>query len=581
MANFNTHRLKQKSTAPIVVILLAIMALTAILSLRVKSPTVDEFAHLPAGYYYWKTGDFSLYGKNPPLIRLLCALPLLSMDVAMDPAQSYADSGDWRPWVFGTYFMRENAAAYDTLFFWGRLPAVLLGLLLGVYVFRWARELYGDEGGILSLILFTFCPNILAHTRLVTTDMGFTCFAFMATYYYWHSFSPGHQKAWIGTGICLGLALLSKFTALLLLPIFGLLLFFGTWTAKTKDRLKGLSAIAAREQPFLKRLSHSTVHLGAIVLVAFFVVNLGYGFKGTFKTLGSISHESQLFETLDRFPLNKVPIPLPAEFVQGFDKQKLDAEKGVFLNYLRGMLSNRGWWYYFLYAFVVKTPIPLLVGLLVCLGYALSHGTKGPKESGQAFLVVPVLIVLTVFSFFNQINVGLRYILPVFPFLFVWLGQLGKPSMKKPVTRWIAGALLAVYGFSSLSVFPDYLAYFNAFAGGPAKGYRHLLDSNLDWGQDLKRLRPYMQKQGINEVGLAYFGHVDPAVYGITYHTIGENPESGHIAISANYLYGLPYLITYDTPPKPIKPGTFQWLDQYEPVANIGHSIYIYDIPAK
>ena len=90
-----------------------------------------------------------------------------------------------------------------------------------------------------------------------------------------------------------------------------------------------------------------------------------------------------------------------------------------------------------------------------------------------------------------------------------------------------------------------------------------------------------MEKEGIKEVGLAYFGHVDPAVYGINYHTIGKNPESGHMAISANYLYGLPYLITYDAPPKPIKPGTFQWLHEYEPVANIGHSILIYSIAAQ
>ena len=87
-----------------------------------------------------------------------------------------------------------------------------------------------------------------------------------------------------------------------------------------------------------------------------------------------------------------------------------------------------------------------------------------------------------------------------------------------------------------------------------------------------------MDKEGIDEIGLAYFGHVDPAIYGIKYHTIGETPESGHMAVSANYLYGLPYLITYDAPPKPVKPGTFQWLEEYEPVAHIGHSILIFAI---
>ena len=568
-----------KTAIPIVVILLAVMAITAMLSLRVKSPTVDEFAHLPAGYYYWKTGDFSLYGKNPPLIRLLAALPLLTMDIAMDPARSFAGGGDWRPWMFGTYFMRENAAAYDALFFVGRLPVVLLGLLLGFYVFRWSKEVYGIEGGILSLILYTFCPNILAHTRLVTTDMGFTCFAFMATYYYWRSFRPDHPRAWIGAGVCLGLALLSKFTALLFLPIFALLLFFDACIRTKSSRSRARAITTAPEPSFLPYLGWNTLRLFLIGVVAVFVVNVGYGFKGSLKTLSTIPHTSQLFETIDQPPVNKIPIPLPAEFIRGFDRQKVDAEQGVFLNYLRGELSNEGRWYYFLYAFLFKTPIPLLAGLLVCSWYAFKHRRAGPTGSDQAFMMVPVAVIVTVFSFLNEINVGLRYILPVFPFLFVWLGRLGAPAMKNATTRWIAGAMAAAYVFCSVSVFPDYLAYFNAFAGGPENGHRHLLDSNLDWGQDLKRLKTYMEKQGIKEIGLAYFGHVDPAVYGIDYHTIGEIPESGHIAISANYLYGLPYLITYDTPSKPIAPGTFRWLHEHEPVAHIGHSIRIYSIP--
>jgi 4-amino-4-deoxy-L-arabinose transferase-like glycosyltransferase len=217
------------STRVIVFILLAIMALACILSLRMKSPTVDEFAHLPAGYYYWKTGDFSLYGKNPPLIRLLGALPLLAMDITIDPTRYYAESGDWRPWVFGTDFMRKNATNYSTIFFFGRIPMVLLGLLLGFYVFQWSKELYGTKGGILSLVLFTFSPNMLAHARLVTTDMGFTCFAFIATYYYWRSFRSDKKKVWIAAGVFVGLALLSKFTALLLLPVFGLLLLLVAW----------------------------------------------------------------------------------------------------------------------------------------------------------------------------------------------------------------------------------------------------------------------------------------------------------------------------------------------------------------
>lgn len=565
---------KNKTTLA-VPILLGIMALSCLLSLRVKSPTVDEFAHLPAGYYYWKTGDFSLYGKNPPLIKLLCSLPLLAMDISMDPIQSYADRGDWRPWVFGTHFMRENAASYDSIFFIGRLPAVLLALLLGWYVFRWAKELYGPKGGLLSLVLYTFSPNILAHARLVTTDVGCTCFMFMTIYYYWRFLQHLRHKDSIGAGICFGLALLSKFTALLLVPILGLLLILSAWRRKQEERGALLSVFNKLRSGFLRCLCDGGVRLVLVILVALFITNLGYGFQGTMKRLKSIPHESQFYKRLAASPLNSIPIPLPAAYIQGLDQQKLDAEQGVFLNYLRGRLSNRGWWYYFFYAFVVKTPIPLHIGILISIWWALKRRRVAQAD---AFLILPVLTVLFVFSFFNQINVGLRYVLPIFPFLFVWLGRLGQLNFAKSVLRWSAVVILVGYVFSSVSIFPDYLAYFNALAGGPSKGYRHLLDSNLDWGQDLKRLKNYVDKEGIDELGLAYFGHVDPGIYGIRYRLVGERPESGEIAVSASYLYGLPYVITYGDRPVSIKPGAFEWLHTHRPKAHIGHSIFVYSI---
>jgi len=549
--------------------LLAVMAVTCVLSLRVKSPTVDEFAHLPAGYYYWKTGDFSLYAKNPPLIKLICSLPLLAMDVSIDRERGYEDAGDWRPWVYGAYFMRENAAGYDNIFFVGRLPVVLLGLLLGFYVFRWAYELYGFLGGVISLILYVFSPNIVAHSRLVTTDIGCACFMFMATYYLWRVLCLNRKKAWIGAGICSGLALLSKFTAFLLVPIFVLLFLLSA----LNGRKEGVNI-----RHLGKGLQRTALHFVLISVTAILIVNIGYGFTGSFETLKTIPHESEFFENLNRFPINRIPIPFPAAYMEGLDRQKLDAEQGVFLNYLRGRLSDDGWWYYFLYAFFVKTPIPLHVGIILSIFCAL----KWRREKvSSAFVLVPMAVIFIVFSFLNEINVGLRYILPLFPFLFVWLGQLAEIRQTKRLFHYSAVALLALYVFCSISIFPDYLAYFNAWAGGPEKGYRHLLDSNLDWGQDLKSLKGYMKEEGIKEIGLAYFGHVDPKIYGIDYHLIGKRPESGYIAISANYLYGLPYLITYGPKPIPIRPNTFEWLHAFEPNASIGHTIRVYSIPEE
>jgi hypothetical protein len=195
------------------------------------------------------------------------------------------------------------------------------------------------------------------------------------------------------------------------------------------------------------------------------------------------------------------------------------------------------------------------------------------------------MVILVAFSFFNELNIGLRYILPVFPFLFVWFGSLagfrcGRRTAKKDnpgaLDKAIVTALLIAHIVASYAVFPDYLAFFNALAGGPKNGPKHLLDSNLDWGQDLKQLKIYMQQHGIEEIGLAYFGHVDPAIYGISYYIPVDQPITGTVAVSAHFLYGLPYVLTYTDPPQLIAPGSFQWLQNQEPTARIGYSIYIF-----
>ena len=558
-------------------VLLSLMGLNCLLSLSVKSPTVDEFAHLPAGYYYWKTGDFSLYAKNPPLIRLLCALPLLPLNLSpVDTERSYQAWGDWRPWMFGTHFMRENAGIYDRTFFLGRLPVVFLTLLLGWYVFRWAKELYGPRGGLLSLLLYSFSPNMLAHGRLVTTDVGLTCFMFMAVYYYWRSFYRKGHGGWIGAGICLGLSMMSKFTSLLLLPIFALLLLIGAWNGRASAGPFTFSFTDQLRPVCLGRLCDGGLRLFLIVIIALLMTNLGYGFKGSLRSIRDTTHESRFFEKIAESPLGRVPIPLPRAYLEGLDQQKLDAEEGEFLNYLRGRFSTKGWWYYFLYAFLVKTPIALHVVILICVWLS---ARKWGTSREDAFLIIPIFLVFFAFSFFNQLQVGLRYVLPAFPFLFVWVGRLGRLELRKPALRWGLALLLLGYVVSSVSVFPDYLAYFNGWAGGPGNGHRHLLDSNLDWGQDLKRLKGYMDQAGIRELGLAYFGHVDPEICGIRHHLIGNHPESGDIAISANYLYGLPYLVTYGKRPVPVEPGAFRWLHRYKAKAHVGHSILIYAIP--
>nr|HID58683.1 glycosyltransferase family 39 protein [Desulfobacterales bacterium] len=546
--------------------LLLFMSFACLTSLSQKSPTVDEFAQLPAGYYYWRTGDFSLYSKSPPLIKLLCALPLLTMDIRMDAGVSYPEAGAWRPWIFGTRFMRDNADRYDTIFFWGRIPVLVLSICLGGLVFLWGSELYGTMCGLVSLFLYTFSPNILAHARLATTDIGATYFFFLSMYSLWRFLKFRRMRTLVVTGVCTGLALLCKYTALLLFPIFFSILAVSSWSENWKNG-SGFN--------LLRNCLRNCINFLVIVVVAIFVINLGYGFCETGKPLREIPHYSRLYRMLDRYPLRDIPIPLPAMYVQGFDLQKADAEQGEFLNYLNGRFSSSGWWYYFIYAFFIKTPIPLQIGLLFSILCMLK---KGAQPRDELFLLTPILAIFLVFSFLNHLDVGLRYVLPAFPFLFVWIGGLARVSVRHQFVQWGLIVLIAAYAWSAISIFPHYLAYFNIWAGGPASGRFHLIDSNLDWGQDLKGLKCYMEENKIKDIGLAYFGHVDPKIYNISYHLIGKRPETGIIAISSNYLQGMPYLITYTPKIVPVMPNTFKWLQGYKPIHSIGYSILIYRV---
>jgi hypothetical protein len=254
-------------------------------------------------------------------------------------------------------------------------------------------------------------------------------------------------------------------------------------------------------------------------------------------------------------------------------------------SFLMGMNSYQGWWFFYLVAFAIKTPIPLIILLLLSfMEYKKNH--HGDLLN-QFFLIVPVFVYFLFFSA-KLFCVGLRYILPIYPFLFVHASIVaGIQFQRMRVATYVLIAVLCCWHMaSSIGVYPHYLAYFNEAVGGPDKGYNYLVDSNLDWGQDLKGLGIYMKKKGIQKVHLSYFGTADPRYYGINYewmpsyylpedHYDGDNrrrnfafPDSGIVAISATNLQNVFFgNATY-----------FNLLKRYDPIDKIGYSIFIYDL---
>jgi len=286
--------------------------------------------------------------------------------------------------------------------------------------------------------------------------------------------------------------------------------------------------------------------------------------------------ESPLFQTWGQiFTAYRV---LPEAWIAGqlFALQRLSRT-----SYLFGAISDQGFWSYFPIAFAIKTPLPTLLLSLAAIGQLFF---RRQNNSSRWFVLVPagLYFVLAVAS---GLNIGLRHILPIYPFLFVLIGEAAASlwTTANPLKKGSLLLLTACYVFSSLAIYPHYLAFFNELAGGAKNGHRILLDSNLDWGQDLNGLKRWMTDNRVKKIFLLYFGKADPMYYGIDAFYLpgswvmrdsstGEVPS--YLAVSANFIYGRTLFLTER-----------QWafLKSFqlgEPVATIGYSILVYKLNA-
>jgi 4-amino-4-deoxy-L-arabinose transferase-like glycosyltransferase len=539
-----------------VALLLAAFVLLCGHGLLWDTPTVDEFAHLPAGWYYWQTAHFDLFPQNPPLVKLLSALPLFLLHPAVDTAARIQNTG-WYPWVFGTDFMERNRAIYDRVFLLGRLPIVLLGVLTGLLVYRWARELYGRAAGLTALTLFVFCPSVVAHAHLATVDLGAACFTLLALYRFDRYVRKPTLRRLVLCGLALGAAELAKFTGLLLYPIFVLLAVVVLWERGEKDG-RGAG---------WRRMGWGLASLAGIFLLSLLVIDLGYLFQGVGRPLRELRFESRSLSRVAALP-GGLPAPLPAAYLRGVDDLQLINERGEYPNYLFGRWSRQGFKAYYLITILYKSPLLLLLAFLLA-PFARARGVRG-----EAFLWLPALALFLAFSFFTRVDYGIRYVLPVLPLACIYAGRLAPwLADQGPMLRAAGLALLVAYPYSVLRATPDTIDYFNVLAGG--QGDRILLDSNLDWGQGLKRLRRYMDREGLPKIGLAYFGHVDPALYGIRWE-FPDPTHPGPVAVSANFLHGYPYATYANGRILPIPPGAFTWVGRSPRVAELGGGIFVY-----
>lgn len=503
-------------------LLIAVFAANAVWSLRGKSVTVDEYLYIAEGYHYLQTSEY-LPVEFPPLAPLLAGAALLGADLRLP------ERGDDRL-AFADEFVFSNRLDSDALVLRARLPTVALGMLLGLAVFSLARRLYGRAAGAMALALYTTSPNILAHTRLATTDLPLTCFVFLAVYA-GYRYTETRHTAWLvlaGTGFGLGLA--SKFSALLLVPIAivsGAAMAYGRWNASTPGGTAGNTVGT--------RAARASFELVAVLGIALVVLMLAYGGRH----IGS--------------------------FLNGILVQISHNQAGH-AAYLMGDHAQTGWISYFPIAFAIKTPL----GLFGLLGLAVWRLRRAPAAHRRAAVVLLVPVgVFMLAGMASQINIGLRYVLPIYPFLFVFAGS-AIHAIPALAGRAVCVALVGWFAMSGIQASPDYLAYFNEVVGGRDNGPEYLLDSNIAWGQDVKPLTTYLRERRIEEVKLAVFRGCRN-VPDLRCEPLTCEPTTGTLAISVNALYGLTQS----------ESRCYAWLRESDPVARIGGSIYVYDIDAR
>jgi hypothetical protein len=514
------------------------------------SPSADEFTHVPSGYFYWRTGNFALYAQSPPLIKLIESAPLLLLRPDLDLAPRIRNDG-WYPFVYGTDFMERNRARYDELFFWCRLPVVLLGLLGAWLCYLWSRRLYGNRAALVTLALYCFCPTLIGHAHMATVDVGHAAFFIATLYSFWRYLErPGPARLLL-VGAALGLALASKFTAILLLPI-----------------LLAVAAVDHWRRPRL-RLATMAGALAAIAVVGVAMVDLIYLGQGVGHRLGGLALHSDSLSRVLRLLPQATPSPVPLPFLFGLDGILLINQLGENPSYLLGHWSMHGFPGYYLYAILFKSPLPFLAALV-----ALPFARSGDRRADHA-VTLPLAIVFVVFTLFSRANFGIRYILPLLPLACVAAGRLVPWLATRG--RLAAGAglvLLGIYPVSAIVTSPDSVAYFNLLARG--RGDRLLLDSNLDWGQGLKRLRAFMERRGLASIDLAYFGHVDPAIYGIRWQFPEPGRKSRFVVVSANFAHGYPYVTYADGGMVPVPEDAYAWTAGLPFERNLGGGLLLF-----
>ncbi|TRZ78250.1 phospholipid carrier-dependent glycosyltransferase [bacterium] len=604
-----------KHTNIVAGLLLTLMCVLAIGSMRGENAIVDEIAHIPAGYSYMKYGDFRLNPEHPPLLKDLAAVPLLFIKDLKFPTELFAWKDDVNgQWESGWHFIYHIGNDANQIVFWSRIPMVLIMLLLGFFLFKASKEWFGDKAALIALSLYALSPNIIAHGRFVTTDVGVAAFMFISIYYFikWLK-SPG----WVNVckaSVALALAQLAKFSSALIIPLFLIATIIYTVSLWLESNRSIKSWMRIKLQYGGKLM---LIFITAFIMIGIFywphVKNMPVEKIHAQIEVGVHSEKAVVVRNvLDK--MADIPLLRPhAYYLTGF-AMVVGRVAGGNTTFFLGEVTNQSFRSYFPVVYLAKTPLATLILVLTAFAMAVFYTLKSLSLSPKKLLYdltkycvdhiteITLLLFIAIYSYTSitgNLNIGFRHLIPIMPMIFILTGyeiaKLLKPECKFMkhllilLLVWLAGATVLTY--------PHYVAYFNEAAGGSKNGYKIVTDSNVDWGQDLRNLVSWVKENNIENIKVDYFGggctkyyfcdrianpeDIGPAsiseseAYDCSNSPFEEwhannGQSTGWFAISATFLQNSAWnKLQYGE-------EDYGWLREMEPTDTIGGSILIY-----
>jgi len=572
-------------------VLIAAVAAAAVYGhTRGDSLSTDEPIHMLSGYTAVASGSMIANLEHPPLLKALAGLSLLTLPLKPPPAHVpigafFSD--------FGQAFIFDNLSPPDAIAARARFPFLLVFAALLLLVFFEARRRYGTVPALFAESLLAFDPNLVAHAGVVHTDLG-ASLGFLATVLAWDAVlrrgaapessrgaAPGSSRRpdarrVVIAGLCLGASLASKFSTVYLVPVL---------------LLQTLLAARRAERPG-EALSRGLLRLIAAGAVAAVVLFSVYAFatrsidvadeKSVVSEMISMKGAPRLGAAISRIADFSPPL---AAYAGGFASVARQNAVGGGVNYLFGRLSTDGFPLYFFYAFALKSTLAFLVATAVVLAAAVRPGAAFSEERRVDLVPVAVLFLASIGSSYN---IGIRHLLPVYPFLalfaagvFARLWNARRESSVRRAAAWAMAALPLASALELARIHPHELSYFNALAGGPEHGRFLLNDSNVDWGLDLKRLAAELTLRGVADPTVAYFG-ADTVRYRVGVDDFSVDPGIRRfVAISAFFLAAGPEFFAYHHAPviaRNLASLRREIAARGKPAGRVGYSIYLYEM---